>query len=90
MFSEKKIELMKIEIQIALEDYETAELNFKSTHYRAALNRLYYSIFHMMSARLDLDGLGFIWALILQNITVLFSLAAWGAAKAGRLNASPK
>ena len=59
MFSEKVIELAKIEMKTSKEDYESAEELFKINHYRGALNRLYYSIFHLMSARLDLDGLGF-------------------------------
>jgi len=59
MYNEKRIELAEIEIKTSLEDYATAEDMFKSNHYRAALNRLYYSVFHLMSARLDLDGLGF-------------------------------
>ncbi|MCL2772491.1 MAG: HEPN domain-containing protein [Oscillospiraceae bacterium] len=59
MFNEKEIKMAKIEIQTSLEDYETAEENFKNNRYRVALNRAYYSIFHMMCARLDLEGLGF-------------------------------
>ena len=59
MFSEYEIQLVKLEINMALEDYATAIENLENKRYRAALNRSYYSIFHIMCTRLNLDGLEF-------------------------------
>ena len=59
MFSEKEIRLAQFDIENALEVYNAAEELFKTKHYNSALNRSYYSIFHLMCARLVLDGLGF-------------------------------
>ena len=59
MFSEKEIKLSEIEIAKSAEDYRAAEILFQNQVYSSALNRLYYSIFHLICARLDLDGLGF-------------------------------
>ena len=47
-------ELALYRLGAAKEDLESAELNFKSGHYRASNNRAYYSIFRAISACLAL------------------------------------
>ena len=59
MFSEKEIKMAEMDIAKALDVYDAAEKLFEIEHYESALNRVYYSIFHLMSTRLVLDGLGF-------------------------------
>ena len=43
-------------LQIAEEDYETAELLMQGERYRGANNRAYYGIYHAISAVHALDG----------------------------------
>ena len=59
MFSEKEIKMAELDIDKALEMYDVAKENFANKRYTTTLNRAYYSIFHLMCARLVLDGLGF-------------------------------
>ena len=59
MFNEKEIKMAEMDMAKSSEDYGAAKELVKITHYNGALNRAYYSIFHLMCARLVLDGLGF-------------------------------
>ncbi len=46
-------------LQIAEEDYETAELLMQGERYRGANNRAYYSIYHTIDAVLSIHGVAF-------------------------------
>ena len=46
-------------LQIAEEDYETAELLMQGERYRGANNRAYYSIYHTIDAVLSIHGVTF-------------------------------
>lgn len=48
-------ELALHRINVAKEDLEVAEMNFKCGHYRASNNRAYYAIFRAVSACLALE-----------------------------------
>ena len=50
-------ELIKQRIQAAEEDLETAESNLREGHYRAANNRAYHSICHVITAAFVLDNI---------------------------------
>ena len=46
-------------IKKSSEDYASAERLFKEEFFNAALNRAYYSVFHLMNTLLLLDGFNF-------------------------------
>ena len=52
-------DLAKYRFQLAIEDLESAKDNFQNGHLRTANNRAYYSIYHLITAILALDGTAF-------------------------------
>jgi uncharacterized protein (UPF0332 family) len=55
----RRIELALYRLQIAQEDFDTAQDDFNKNHLRAANNRAYYSIYHSITAVLALDQIAF-------------------------------
>ena len=50
------VELSKYRYQTAIENLETARLNYREGMFKQAVNRSYYSIFHAIRALTALDG----------------------------------
>ena len=49
------IDLSRYRLETAKEDLATAKKNYEDNHYRASVNRSYYSIFHALRALTALD-----------------------------------
>ena len=52
-----KMDVVRYRLNVAREDLDAANLTFEAGQYRAANNRVYYSIFHTICAVLAKEGI---------------------------------